>query len=693
MTMVALALAIAWAAQPIEVVVADLASPPFPRLVGERLPPQCQLSLTPAPGRPGRAARLDYVYPGIKGVSYAAFGFDEPLPGKPLSLSFDLYGDASMQDLFVRIADAAGEVFQFSAGKISWRGWKTLRVRLDSASAAHWGGDRDGVIDLPCTLARIIVDSTVEPSSGTVYLGRVTLTTLAEAWQVLRAEISTGWFGNVVFSREPWTARILVRNRAVSQPVSVPIRLAARHWRGRATAARSVNLALRPGQTAEIELNPYRPIPGINTVRVLADGHQLASARVTWLPGAHPLRPAARPFFGVCTHFGQFRRPIREQLLLMRRAGIEWLRDELYWNVVERSKGSYTFPAQYDEYMTTAHRLGIEPVIVCTYVNDFYDNGQAPHTPEGRRGYANYVRALMRRYGRMCRWWEIYNEPNIGFWRGRKPNPAEYFPLLREAYSAIKDQDPAAGVIGICTAGTDFRFIKAVLDLGGANYMDALSVHPYRYPRAPEDPRRDFAAEMIRLHQLMSRYGMSEKKVWITEIGWPTHRGRSGVDEQTSANYLVRMFVIARSLPFMARVAWYDWQNDGPDPTYNEHNFGIIRWRTFEAKPSLVAMWVMTKHLSGAEFVAKLAPAGPSDHARAFLFRKAGRNVLVCWWAGPPGSRPGTITLLCRPGEYRVQWADAVSEQSSTRDGRITLTLSPMPAFVSLPAGPVRLER
>lgn len=327
--------------------------------------------------------------------------------------------------------------------------------------------------------------------------------------------------------------------------------------------------------------------------------------------------------------------------------------------------------------MHAAAGLGIHPLIVTTYANRLYDDGQAPHTEAGRRAYARYVTRLLVRYGNLCQRWEIWNEPNIGFWRGRKPDPAEYFQLLRTTYTAVKQMEPTATVIGVCTAGTDLKFIEGVLKLGGGKYMDDLSIHPYRYPRSPEDS--GFVRELQRAVALMRRYGMKRARLWLTEIGWPTHRGRRGVDEQTSANYLVRMYVLARSQPYVAGVAWYDWQDDGPSPTYNEHNFGMVRWRTSQAKAALVAFWVMTRHLSGARLVRQLAPTSQGDQRYAFLFTRGARKVIVAWSAGKPSR--AAFRLDCPTA--RLEWADAHVEHVRLNDGELQVELGGMPVFVT----------
>jgi beta-glucosidase/6-phospho-beta-glucosidase/beta-galactosidase len=87
--------------------------------------------------------------------------------------------------------------------------------------------------------------------------------------------------------------------------------------------------------------------------------------------------------------------------------------------------------------MQAASKLGLRPLIIFNYANKHYDGGVAPHTEEGRQAFARYCRELMSRYGTICRHWEVWNEPNIGFWKP-KPNPADYTELLKTVYQTVK---------------------------------------------------------------------------------------------------------------------------------------------------------------------------------------------------------------------------------------------------------------
>ncbi len=677
-----LTITIAFFAAPVEMelLLADFEGPPEPALTGQNLPEGSSVTLSTDQVHSGkRSCKLHYKYPGVQGISYAGIvlqGLVTPLVGEPKSFHLWVCGDGIGQSLRVRLRDATGQTHQYNLGKLDFEGWRQLSCGL-ATDQGHWGGANDGKLYLPLFFEALLVDSDIEPTESDVYFDDLTYVTVAEPSAALAAEADSGAFGNVIFEQEPWQLRVTLTNRRADAALVAPVVLTATDARGREVATTRADVNIEPGRRTTLTLKAQGDARGLLMVKAFSGDTLLYEGRLAVLPGAHELQPIQNPFFGVCTHFAQGKHTIPETLQLLRRSGVEFLRDELYWSAIEQQAGQFVFPERFDAYMKAAAEAGIQPLIVTTYSNDLYDEGQAPHTDEGRAAYARYVTELIKRYGTICHRWEVWNEPNIGFWRGRKPDPGEYFELLKTTYEAVKKVDPGATVVGVCTAGTDFKFIQGVLERGGGRYMDDLSTHPYRYPRSPEASR--FVEELRRTYALMEQHGMGGRKLWLTEIGWPTQQDPRGVDEQTSANYLVRMYVLAHSEPYVAGVAWYDWQDDGPDVKYNEHNFGITKWQTNEAKAGLVAYWVMTRHLSGATLVRQLLPENEEDQRYAFVFGRGDEQTIVAWAA--EGEATASWALGC--DKVRLEWADAQVEERGLIDGVLSLRLTGTPVFIT----------
>jgi xylan 1,4-beta-xylosidase len=83
-----------------------------------------------------------------------------------------------------------------------------------------------------------------------------------------------------------------------------------------------------------------------------------------------------------------------------------------------------------------------------------------------------WVKHCVEKYGRAeveTWYWEVWNEPNIGYWRG---TPEEFRKLHDYAIDAVRRALPTAKVGGPDTAGSGGRFMRAFLDhcLRGTNH-------------------------------------------------------------------------------------------------------------------------------------------------------------------------------------------------------------------------------
>lgn len=383
--------------------------------------------------------------------------------------------------------------------------------------------------------------------------------------------------------------------------------------------------------------------------------------------------------FGVATHFGQSWD--LEMMPLVEQLGVKSIRDEMFWHAIEQEKGVYSFPALYDEIDQTARLHGIDPFIVLTYTNEHYDQDSTPYTDEGRAGFANYGNAVMNQYPGM-QWVEVYNEFNIGFGdRGDGPAdslPAYYFELLKKTYTTIKATRPEVTVVGASTANMPWDWLEELFSLGGLQYMDAISVHPYRYPAPPESMEED----IIRLNNLMKEYNNGVAlPIWGTEIGWPTQLDSRGVSEKVQADYAVRSYVQALALG-VDKLFWYDFMNDGLDSSYNEHNFGLVRnfadpWGKYAPKPAYAAYGIMTRQLLGHSFSRQETV---SDGIYDYVFGSGRNETRVIW-----STEPKTLALQA---DRQLQLTDMMGSLSTLRPGRdgyVYLTVSESPVYVTGP--------
>ena len=283
-------------------------------------------------------------------------------------------------------------------------------------------------------------------------------------------------------------------------------------------------------------------------------------------------------YVGVCTHFAQNKGTPSQNLEMAARAGIVSIRDEVYWQRVERQKGKLVIPDYFGKYLDEAVKRGIRPLIILDYGNRFYDGGNYPASDEALEGFARYCEAIVRYAGDRVKLYQVWNEWDggcgmRGYGRG---TPEGYVKLLKTVYPRLKKIAPDAIIISnsVCTGE---KFLENTFRLGVLDYCDAIGFHTYNYTLL-HTPVEAWFKRMQNLRKLIHSYnGGKDKPVFITEMGYPNHLSNSGSSEEESAIKLARLYLYARTLPFLKGLYWYDFQDDGWNSAHNENNFGLVR--------------------------------------------------------------------------------------------------------------------
>ena len=301
---------------------------------------------------------------------------------------------------------------------------------------------------------------------------------------------------------------------------------------------------------------------------------------------------------------------------LFEKAGIGWTRVDFTRNGIERKPGEFDWKQQ-DEFVAYAARHGVKVLPILDYAAAWdSDPNKGPATEEERASFANFVYETVRHFKGKIEAWEIWNEPDIGFWKP-EPNARDYALLLKACYEAIKRADPQARVVGGSLAEPNPKFLSEMCKHGAAQYMDVLSFHPYRYANNPEIK---FADRIERLRDVLRRHGKGDTPIWITEIGWGS--GGKGRSEADQANYFIRSYLTS----IAAGVEVYMWFNFIDDPRYNSPVFQ--QGDQVVEKPVMRAIRACTDLLAGAEYVGMMPWQDP-DYG--LIFRRGNRLVIAAW--------------------------------------------------------------
>lgn len=224
----------------------------------------------------------------------------------------------------------------------------------------------------------------------------------------------------------------------------------------------------------------------------------------------------ALPTYGTTPHLPSYRHQhdLREsQLDAMRTAGIGYMRIDVTANGLVLDDGSYDFSG-HDLALRQAEERGMT---VLPILWGYDQKVNAP--PNDMARYRAHIKRLVERYG--YEHWpvvEIWNEENVDYFFSGA-DPVVYANVLKNAYMAVKEVDFRIKVAFGGTSHVPIDWVRKVFEAGATNSFDIMNVHPYSHPKPPEGV---VDVEIEGLRSLMSEFGISDKPVWITELGYPT---------------------------------------------------------------------------------------------------------------------------------------------------------------------------
>jgi hypothetical protein len=354
-------------------------------------------------------------------------------------------------------------------------------------------------------------------------------------------------------------------------------------------------------------------------------------------------RPGERFWVGACTHFCQGKGLVEQNIESILLAGIDSIRDEVVWSAIEREKGKLEMPERFDTYVRRAAAEGLDVLLILNYANRFYDDGDRPRSPEAIEGFCRYAEYVVGYFGKQVRRYEIWNEWDIGIGLPEPyrqgGSPEDYVRLLRAVYPRIKAVDSAVTVIaGASTSGGVKRgWLEEILKRGALESCDAISIHGYNYNEPfPQRSPESCSTWMTGVQAMIRSYNDGQEvPFYVTEMGWPTHDGRGGTCPQLSASYLARLYLLARQSPSLRGIWWYDFQDDGWDPGYNEHHFGLVR-PDLTPKPAYHVLADIAPLVSRGRFLDRL----PTDDQHLWILRFR-LDAVDCWavWSGDDRER------------------------------------------------------
>ena len=199
-------------------------------------------------------------------------------------------------------------------------------------------------------------------------------------------------------------------------------------------------------------------------------------------------------------------------------------------------------------------------------------------------------------------------------------------------------------------SGFDWKYMESFLQSGVLEFLDGVSVHPYRDPNHPPETA---ATDYKRLRELIDRCAPESKrgKIPILSGEWGYASNTKGVSLETQAAFAVRQ-QLCNLLNGVPLSIWYDWKNDGHDPADNEQNFGTVK-EDLEPKPAYTALKTMTAELSGYRLERRLDGLAESDFVLVFVNGAGARKAVGVDIGGPACRPPDRLAA----GDFPGAWA------------------------------------
>jgi hypothetical protein len=245
------------------------------------------------------------------------------------------------------------------------------------------------------------------------------------------------------------------------------------------------------------------------------------------------------------------------QLRLMRASGAPRMRIQFSWKLAQPYASWKDVPPSQASQFTTgpggvptdfqgtdlvvgaAALRGISLTPVVLYAPGWDASPKGNHAQPVRDGpYGQYLSALVKRYGPDGTFWksnpklprdpivrwQVWNEPELGYFWDTQPFARSYVALLRVAHHAIKAADPSATVLLAALTNHSWDDLRSIYKVHGSRGLFSdVAVDPYTRSA------RGVITILSYVRQVMNQYGDGRKPLIATEVGWPAAAGKTKI--------------------------------------------------------------------------------------------------------------------------------------------------------------------
>jgi hypothetical protein len=391
--------------------------------------------------------------------------------------------------------------------------------------------------------------------------------------------------------------------------------------------------------------------------------------------------------YGVNTFFSKEVEDWKKErtMQMIQQAGIGWIKQEFEWDQIEFKKGYFyddkfkkSAWQKYDQIVDLAAKYNVKIVARLDRAPDWARPANSnPGAPaKNYQDYADFVAEFVKHYKGKINYLQIWNEPNLHdeWLEGTPVDPKKYTEMLKLAYQAAKKADPNIKIMSAPLAMnvenfpdrknlSELIYLDEMYQAGAKQYFDILPANGYGLefePEAKPDPKVLNFRRVELLHDIMVKYGDSNKAVWFNEYGWnaspasfpPDKLIWRRVTEQQQADYTVRGIQYAKqNWPWAGVVfIWYFRQVGDIPKDRSDYYFQMVT-PEFEPKPvynsvKKAALDYLTS--TGQKTPPPVTPASPNNPGGVGAIPTAGTtpgaSPAATVFPTPPGASPAAVT-------------------------------------------------
>jgi hypothetical protein len=407
----------------------------------------------------------------------------------------------------------------------------------------------------------------------------------------------------------------------------------------------------------------------------------------------------------------------RTNFELMADARPGWVRYPVWWGVIEREDtdpDNYNWYSTLEDSVANASQAGVQILLTISDQPEWAaDYPMGP--PHDEEALLEFVYALVERYdgdgiddapgSPIVEHFELYNEQDNtdafrasggthGYWGNQG---TEYGHLLQKLYPVVKAANPNAQLVtgGIALdwfvkdGGVfDSKFLDDMLAAcRNTACFDVMNFHYYPvFHGVWSSYGYGVIGKTNYVRQTMAKYGMADRPIFCTEIGWSGGEAMGWGGEEAQARYAVQGFVRGLSAD-LSMIIWFK----AHDKWMEVEQPGLLDV-SLAPKPSYYAFKTTARELAGVDKVRALTESElGSTQIEGYRFHNyLGRRVDVVWTTDDsrfdPDDNP-VVDLTVNATMLNV--TDKLGNEQMINDlvdgradGKITLQLDGSPLFL-----------